>query len=286
MNAPLVSILMPVYNGERFLAEAVDSVLAQTMSSWELIIVDDGSTDGTRSIAETYSRSSPKIVCIEHPERSNRGISASRNRALADARGAWIAQLDADDVWLPRKLEEQVALLQEFPEARYLFGEPCYWRSWTAPGITDPTPRTGLRPRRLYAPPEMALELYPLGSRPSPCPSDIIIAADALREIGGWLDELRSMYEDQAMQAKLWVRYCGVMSDATWTYYRVHEKSVVNTTGKQEYQAVRKWYFRWLREYFEAEGIRDPRLLAALDRAERRPRRFGALFDRFLRARA
>ena len=105
MSAPAVSIIMPAFNAEKFICETVKSVQAQTFSDWELIIVDDGSTDGTGQIVETFL-SDKRIQLVRQ---KNEGVAVARNVALKMATGDWIAFLDADDVWFPEKLAEQVA---------------------------------------------------------------------------------------------------------------------------------------------------------------------------------
>ena len=105
----LVSIIMPAYNPGRFLRESVNSVLAQTYTEWELIIVDDCSTDDGDAVAATFS--DPRIRYLKNE--TNSGAAVSRNRALREARGRWIAFLDSDDVWYPEKLEKQIAFMEE-----------------------------------------------------------------------------------------------------------------------------------------------------------------------------
>ncbi len=107
MTSPLVSVVMPVHDGERFLGEAIDSVLEQTYDPVEVIVVDDGSRDASAAIA----RERP-VVYLHQP---NRGVAAARNAGLAAARGDLIGFLDQDDLWLPHKLEAQVAYLLERP---------------------------------------------------------------------------------------------------------------------------------------------------------------------------
>jgi len=109
---PLVSVIIPVYNGEKYLVEAIESVLAQSYRPFELIVVDDGSTDGSAAIVHRYK----DINYIYHP---NMGVSIARNTGLAAARGAFIAFLDADDMWTPQKLQIQVGYLQENPSVMY-----------------------------------------------------------------------------------------------------------------------------------------------------------------------
>ena len=99
---PLVSVIIPTYNRGWILAEAIDSVLAQDFKEYELIVVDDGSTDNTREILDTYGQD---IVVLRQV---NKGVSAARNRGIAEAGGQLVAFLDSDDLWLPRKLSRQV----------------------------------------------------------------------------------------------------------------------------------------------------------------------------------
>ena len=105
----LVSIIMPSYNTGRFIEETVRSVLSQTYTDWELIIVDDCSTDDTDAVAATFT--DPRIRYLKNEK--NSGAAVSRNRALREAKGKWIAFLDSDDLWLPEKLEKQIAFMKE-----------------------------------------------------------------------------------------------------------------------------------------------------------------------------
>lgn len=111
MNTPLVSIMMPVYNAEAYLAAAIDSVIAQVYQNWELIIVDDGSTDQSRAIAAGYQDSRIQLV-----HQDNAGEAAARNTALGQMHGKWLAYIDADDLWLPHHLDQTIAYLQQHPE--------------------------------------------------------------------------------------------------------------------------------------------------------------------------
>ena len=104
MKSPLVSIIMPAYNAERYIREAVDSVIVQTHKNWELIIIDDRSSDNTADIAFEYHRLDPRIRLIKNED--NLGAAGSRNRGLDEASGDFVALLDADDVWLEDKLSK------------------------------------------------------------------------------------------------------------------------------------------------------------------------------------
>ena len=105
----LVSVIVPSYNASRYIRETLESVLGQTYSSFEVIVVDDGSTDDTAAIVADYSRRDSRIRLVSQP---NGGVGAARNRAIAEASGEFIAPLDADDVWYPEKLQKQVASLE------------------------------------------------------------------------------------------------------------------------------------------------------------------------------
>lgn len=111
---PEVSVVIPAYNAEKYIAEAIDSVLAQSFSDYEIIAVDDGSTDRTAAIIKSYPE--VKYVFQEHT-----GISAARNRAINDAGGRYIAFLDADDLWKKDKLEKQVTYLNEHRDIMVLY---------------------------------------------------------------------------------------------------------------------------------------------------------------------
>ena len=107
----LVSIITPVYNYERYIAEAIESVLAQTYPNWEMIIVDDRSTDHSQEIVKEYTQKDRRIKLIGLPE--NLGAAMARNRALEHAKGRYIAFLDSDDIWDESKLEKQIAFMQK-----------------------------------------------------------------------------------------------------------------------------------------------------------------------------
>ncbi len=111
-STPLVSVNMPVYNGENFIGKAIESILAQTYTNFELVIVDDGSTDGTLRIIEGYADARVRVVRNPH----NLGLALTRNRALEASQGKYVAILDSDDVALPTRLDEQVAFLEANPK--------------------------------------------------------------------------------------------------------------------------------------------------------------------------
>jgi teichuronic acid biosynthesis glycosyltransferase TuaG len=110
MISPLVSIITPLYNAETFIEETILSVQHQTYQNWEMIIVDDCSYDQSLFIIEQYQQKDQRIILIKNQK--NLGVASSRNRAIKRAKGKYIALLDADDLWLPQKLTQQVELME------------------------------------------------------------------------------------------------------------------------------------------------------------------------------
>ena len=111
---PLVSVIMPVYNGEKYLAEAIDSILVQTFTDFELLIVDDGSQDNSAEIIRSYVKRDSRIRFFQQEQ--NEGSANARNRGIANAKGEFIAAMDCDDVSLPERLQKQVDFLESHPE--------------------------------------------------------------------------------------------------------------------------------------------------------------------------
>ncbi len=138
---PTVSVIMPAFNVAPFIAQAIESVLAQTYTDWELVIVDDGSNDGTRAVAERYRAAHPGVIVVVAHE--NRGLAAARNSALRVARGAVFALLDSDDVWEPGFLAAQMRLLEEHPDVAIVTGNAT-----TLGGILDGQPARPVDDRR------------------------------------------------------------------------------------------------------------------------------------------
>lgn len=125
-DRPLVSVVTPTYNCAAFIRETVDSVLAQTYDNWEHIIVDDGSSDNTPEIMEAYG-DEPRIRYVIQPRT---GQSYTRNHAIRLAQGEFICFLDADDVWLPDKLEKSLAAFEKNPQADILYGDYINIDEW------------------------------------------------------------------------------------------------------------------------------------------------------------
>jgi len=110
-----VSVIIPTYNNVDMVVNAIDSVLAQTYKEFEIIVVDDGSTDNTKEVVQSYGDS------VKYVYQENSHISAARNRGFSVSKGKYIAQLDADDLWLPEKLEKQIAMFEKYPKAGMVY---------------------------------------------------------------------------------------------------------------------------------------------------------------------
>lgn len=263
MEQPLVSVITGFYNVERFLQEAIDSVLQQQYTNWEFLIVDDGSTDGSTQIAkDNAERHKGKIFYMEHEGHANKGVCASRNLALQHAKGTYVAILDADDVWQPQKLQQQIELFATLPDAAMICQASEYWYTWEVPQAENVVVPVGAPQDRLYMPGELNKILYPLTNGSAPCPSAIIIRRQAVNDVGGFENGFTGryqMYEDQAFLSKLYLRYKIYVSSACNNLYRQRHGSLVQwVTGDGHYLQVRRFFLKWLKKYLRDQRVSDP----------------------------
>ncbi len=260
--SPLVSVVAIFLNAERFLDEAIRSVLAQTHPAWELLLVDDGSTDGSGPLARGWAEREPERVrCLAHPGHRNLGMSASRNLGLQHARGEYLALLDADDLWLPEKLARQVAILEANPEVGLLYGAPLYWFGWTGQPedlARDYVIDLKLPADRRYDPPSLLLPFLQRAA-PTPCPSDVLVRRATALGVGGFEAHfvgVNMVYEDQGFFSKMLLRAPAYASSETWDRYRQHPEScyaVSKASGGRE--VARHYFLRWFRGYLETQGL-------------------------------
>lgn len=175
---PLVSVILPAYNAARFIRATIESVLRQTFSRFELIVVDDGSTDATAAIIAEAARYDPRIILLHQP---NSGVAAARNRAIEHARGRYIAPIDADDLWFPEKLFKQVQAIERAQEGT---GAIYAWsvRIDSSGNITHRKPR-----------PELRGWLYPAFAYKNFCSASApLIRRDCLVKVGAYDPSLRA----------------------------------------------------------------------------------------------
>ncbi len=250
---PLVSIIIPFLNPGNWLTEAIESVLSQTYTNLEIILIDDGSVDEDAAIAIKYSeRFSGKIFYYTHESRVNKGLTASRNLGLSKARGTLIAFLDADDCWMPAKLTEQLSLFEAMPEIQMICEASLFWYSWNDPEKENSIVQIGVEPG-VYNPPQLMKLLYPFGEGQPPCPSGIIIKREVIDRCGGFEESfsgIYQLYEDQAFLFKIYSSEVIYISNQVNNLYRKRENSMSSAANNPEiYNTVRKFYANWIESY-------------------------------------
>lgn len=221
-DSELVSVIIPCYNRERYIAETVQSVLDQTWPNIELIVVDDGCTDGSRGLLESFGTA---ITVLEHPGRVNRGQSAAINLGLAHCSGAYVAILDSDDLFMPGKIEKQVRFLEEHPKVGLVYSNglfidaegkelyPRYWASHQPP--TDPG--------------QVLLDCC------FNVPSNALVRRSLYAQIG-FLDETLRAAQDHDLAIRLAeAAPVGYLGECLWCYRR-HGGSISSTTAKLRWQ--------------------------------------------------
>ncbi len=258
-NIPLVSIILIFLNEEEFLTKAIASILEQTYNNWELLLVDDGSTDGSSAIALNYAKEFPQRVrYLEHPEHQNKGMSASRNLGIEQGKGEYIAFIDGDDVWLPDKLEQQVAIMVAQPDAALVCGRTKWWYGWTSKPEDkqrDFIQKFDLALNNLVEPPAVLL-LFLRDEWASLC--DILVRRSAIKVVGAYEDSFPGMYEDQVFHAKLCLNFPVYVSSECWYLYRQHDRAcTMQTHAAQKYYNARKTFLIWLEQYLIQQQAKD-----------------------------
>jgi len=267
---PLVSVILCFYNEEKFLPEAVKSVMDQDYDNWELILVDDGSSDGSTNIAKGFADEySDRILYLEHPSHGNRGLSASRNLGIKKVLGDLVAFIDADDVWLPDKLSAQIKIFNRHRDVTVVMEASEYWRSWSGTGEHDIIIPIGVKEGK-YSPPQLMLSLYPLGKGAAPCPSGIIVRKAALRRcvFEESFRGIYQMYEDQAFLCKVYLKETVYVSEACHNRYRQRPASLVSSVHHSgNYDVVRRFYLYWFRQYLRHHAVEHKAVDRLVERA-------------------
>jgi glycosyltransferase involved in cell wall biosynthesis len=268
----LVSVTIPFYNAKRFLGETIESVLAQTYAEWELLLVDDGSKDGSSEIAQSYAEQHPdRIVYLEHEGHRNLGVNAARNLGARHSRGEFLAFLDSDDIWLSRKLEVNLASMFEHPEAGFLFGPTEYWYEWDPEGNSNRSnevPMVALGDT-LYAPPALLARSAPLGKYGVPCPCSFLMRRWAFERAGGFDEKFNpstfQYFEDVAFLTKMYLHVPIYVSGACLDRNRCSQFSMTRQTGiLRNLDAPRRFFFRWLADYLREQGVTDREIWRAV----------------------
>ena len=230
-DAPEISCILPVYNGEGFIAEAIQSVLVQTFEDFELIVVDDGSRDGSPAILQSCADKDSRVKVIT---KENGGIVSALNAGLEAAQGKYIARMDADDIMFPNRLELQRNFLETHPDV-VMVGGLLHSIDEHGQGIQEPdNHNVGKDPvytphNLLIYPPKVPRPLHPL----------IMLRKKALQDIGGYRDAYRHV-EDYDMYLR--ICKCGKVADIQemLLYYRIHSDNIsVRNLQEQEQNAAR-----------------------------------------------
>lgn len=214
---PIISVIIPAYNAERTLKQTIESVLKQTFSDWELIVINDGSQDATLEIVSHISDARVKVFSY-----SNAGVSASRNRGIAKATGELIAFLDADDLWTPDKLETGFQALQANPQAAVAYSWTDYIdESGQFFRAGNHVTETG----NVYA--KLLLGNFLENG------SNALVRKQALTEVGGF-DESLSGPEDWEIYLRLAERYEFVIVPSPQVLYRLSPHAASSNIEKME----------------------------------------------------
>jgi glycosyltransferase involved in cell wall biosynthesis len=252
---PRASAIIIVFNGAPYLGEAIESVIAQSIRDWELIVADDGSTDDSLAIAKSFAAKDDRIRVIRHPDGGNHGMSATRNLGVAESRGPVVGFLDCDDVWLPGKLAEQLDLLDRHPEALLIYGRTLIWKSWeTGREADDFYYPLGVAVDQVHRPPRL-VELLIENRAQSPTTCNAMMRRELIQKVGGFEPRFRGMFEDQVFFSKALLEAPAYVSDRSWAKYRQHSESFSTRITKPAERKARLDYLLWLVGYALRSGL-------------------------------
>lgn len=221
-SSPRVSVVIPSYNGDRYLSQAIDSVLSQTYSNYEIVIVDDGSTDNTSNIIQHYIDTHQNPSLIRYILQSNQGVAAARNRGIQEARGELIALLDQDDVFLPEKLAHQVDCFDANPRVAIVNSG---WRliDQNNHNISDIEPWHNL--------PDLTLETWI--TRTPILPSSLMFRRECWEAVGGFNSRFNGV-DDVDFIWRLGLQgYSAIWLPEITVNYRQHEQTVSNQKARE-----------------------------------------------------
>ncbi len=242
---------MPVYNAAPFLQEAIDSVHAQAFADWELLMVDDGSSDGSLELTLHAVQQDPaRVRLLRHPAGDNRGASATRNLGLHAARGTFVALLDADDAWRPHALSEQLSMFDAYPTSAMVYAAAEWWYSWTgdaADRARDHVPDLLVAADIVHRPPSL-LPMFLDHSNVTPCTGTVMVRRETAVAVGGFDERFAGLFDDQVFYAKIALQHDIVRSSETLLRYRQHPASLCATHG-DDLGRAREQYLAWLEGY-------------------------------------
>lgn len=266
---PEISVVIIFYNGIAFIGEAVASVFEQTHQRWELLLVDDGSTDGSGDYARRLAiEHSARVRYLQHLDQGNHGTSATRNLGLCEARGEFLIRLDCDDVFAtPTALAEQAQLLRSHPGVAMVYGPCQYWNSWQ--GGADHLQKLRYS-EKTAAPAELVAAIFHPGDDE---PISMMLRTQDVRDCGGWEEDIRDFGEDFILSLKLLLNRSVYVSDRCWYRYRTHPDSYSQSVIVQGTRDARETeLLDWVKRYLKSRAVRDDAIWKAFNQ-RRRPLR-------------
>lgn len=265
---PLVSIIIPFYNREEFLGEAIESVLAQSEKDWELLLINDGSTDKSNETAKAFVEKYPtKIKLFSHEKNENKGAHAARNVGVANSRGKYITFLDSDDIFFADTLERELRAFEENPEADAVCGTLECWYSWSDEADKwekDFVIDLVLETEKLYQPPDLLVHNLKAGGR-KPGINCVMVKGCFAKKFGVFKDNYRYAWEDQVFWAKVSLYGKIYVMDAVLAKYRQHPASTcaVEMQDGQDIYSI-QIFFNWLENYLQTKNIKNKDIWKAL----------------------
>lgn len=216
----MISVIIPLYNKIHFIEDTLESVFSQTYGDYEVIVIDDGSTDGSADVVRALQ---PRHACLRLIQQKNQGVSVARNRGIQEARGEWIAFLDADDVWHPEFLERLYSLSEEYPQQSFFC---CAQEDRIIPTLPAGITIIGDHPQYEY--------VY--------CTGCSIIRRTVFEEIGGFRPGIQ-LGEDRDMWLRIACKYQTVyINEALIAYSKTTENNLSRTIDPAKSFPYWEWY--------------------------------------------
>jgi glycosyltransferase involved in cell wall biosynthesis len=247
-----VSIIIPCYNASAFLAETLNSIFAQTYQEWEVVIVDDCSTDNSLEIAKQYEARYPdRIKVVQVPFDTNQGASYARNYGLQFTKGELINYIDADDLLIPDKIEKQVRVIQQYPSIGWVIANAHYfYEEPKNTNISYTSQYKNISPG-VYPVPYL-LEFFIKNFAITPCLMTALIRKEVIEQIGGWNDDFKMNFTDQVFYAKIVLNYDTYIMEEVVAWYRQHENSSTNLGLRSKNFLINQFkYWTWLENYVQ-----------------------------------
>lgn len=247
MTRPLCSVIIPAYNAEKFIVDALDSVFAQNYSPIEVIVVDDGSTDKTAEVVREYRQSNEqnklKYIC-----RKNSGPSGARNTGIKSSKSAYVAFLDADDMWTKGKLLKQIQLMEEHPDVGLLFGDSS--RFSDEGNLVSSMLRKNGYNQDFFGDDFYVIDAYKkiLANNNFITTGSVILRREYIEKIGFFDEELRHS-EDVDFWLQIAFQYPIAYSKDLWLLRRIHKDNI-----SEDLEVMHLGFIKVIRKHAEKYG--------------------------------